>query len=133
MKNKKILFVCKHNRFRSKIAEAYFNKINRNKNIKAYSAGIFKGIPVNRKVISIGKKLGITINKKTNGLQEALIYKIDIVVIVADNVPASIFKNKVKKVLVWKISDSQNTEGKSVEEIVSKIIKKVEEFVESLK
>jgi len=31
----KIPFICKYNRFRSKIAEAYFNKINKNNNPKA--------------------------------------------------------------------------------------------------
>ena len=39
----KILFICRHNRFRSKIAEAYFNKINKNKNLIAKGAGIFPG------------------------------------------------------------------------------------------
>jgi len=36
----KILFVCKHNRFRSKVAEAFFNKLKKNKKIKAESAGL---------------------------------------------------------------------------------------------
>ncbi len=28
-----IIFVCKYNRFRSRVAEAYFKKINKDKNI----------------------------------------------------------------------------------------------------
>ena len=40
---KSILFVCKYNRFRSRVAEAYFKKINKNKNISVKSAGIIKG------------------------------------------------------------------------------------------
>ena len=31
MIKKNILFVCKYNRFRSKVAEAYFNSLNKNK------------------------------------------------------------------------------------------------------
>jgi len=42
----KIAFVCKYNRFRSQIAEAYFNKLNKNKSIKVYSAGVIKGWPI---------------------------------------------------------------------------------------
>ena len=42
----KILFICRHNRFRSKIAEGYFNKIN--KNVKVKSAGIFIGNPLDK-------------------------------------------------------------------------------------
>ena len=38
-----ILFVCKHNVFRSRVAEAYFKAINQNKNLKASSAGPIKG------------------------------------------------------------------------------------------
>ena len=36
----KILFVCRHNRFRSKVAEAIFNKLNKNKEIQIESAGL---------------------------------------------------------------------------------------------
>jgi len=40
---KKILFVCKYNRFRSKTAEAFFNLLKHNKKIKAKSTGLIKG------------------------------------------------------------------------------------------
>ena len=55
MKNKKtnILFVCKYNRFRSKIAEAYFNKINKNKLVSVKSAGIIRGNPVSKDIIAV--------------------------------------------------------------------------------
>ena len=35
----KILFICKYNRFRSRVAAAYFKKINKNSKIKVESAG----------------------------------------------------------------------------------------------
>ena len=40
----KILFVCKYNRFRSKVAEAMFNFYNSNKKNEAKSAGTNKNI-----------------------------------------------------------------------------------------
>ena len=39
----KILFICKYNAFRSKVAESYFNKMNKNKKIKAFSRGFIMG------------------------------------------------------------------------------------------
>ena len=53
-----ILFVCRYNRFRSRTAEAYFKKINKNKKIKVKSAGIFKGnYPLSPIQVKTGKKL----------------------------------------------------------------------------
>jgi len=40
MKVKKILFICKHNRFRSKVGEVLFNKLNKNKDFTAFSRGL---------------------------------------------------------------------------------------------
>jgi len=37
-----ILFICKHNLFRSQVAENFFNKLNKNKKYKSDSAGIIK-------------------------------------------------------------------------------------------
>ena len=42
MNKKKILFVCKHNVFRSRTAEVLFNKYNKNKKYSANSAGLIK-------------------------------------------------------------------------------------------
>ena len=124
----KILFVCKHNRFRSKVAEAYFNKINKDKNIKVASAGVFKGFPTEPVVVKIGKKLGIKINRKTKGLDEKSVFQMDLVIIVADNVPAFLFKGKVKKIIVWKIPDTNQDNKKMIKIIMKKIFKKVEEL-----
>ncbi len=128
----KILFICKHNRFRGKIAEACFKKINKNKKIKVASAGVFKGIPVAKTVINIGKELGIKINKKTIGLREEYLNEFDIIVIVADNVPISLFKG-AKKIMKWNISDSSQNDKKSIEKIMKEIFKKVKELNKRLK
>lgn len=39
----KILFICKYNAFRSRIAEEYFKKINKNSKIQVISRGFIMG------------------------------------------------------------------------------------------
>src|SRR3989338_2444249 len=101
-----ILFICRHNRFRSKVAEAIFNKLNKNKSIKAESAGIIKDIPVSRNVRKVMRekktKLKSIISRRFNA---DIIKRADIIVITADNVDKRIFKKSGKKIIVWKISD----------------------------
>jgi protein-tyrosine-phosphatase len=129
----KILFICKYNRFRSQIAENYFRKINRNKNIKSYSAGIIIGIPIAESVKAIAKKLGFSVNGKPKGIQETLLKEIDLLVIVANNVSPSLFRNITKKVIVWKIPDTTQENYKQIEKISKQIIKKVDVLVKSLR
>lgn len=129
----KILFICKYNRFRSQIAENYFRKINKNKNIKSYSAGIIIGNPVADSVKAIAKKFGFSVNGKPKGIQEKLLKEIDLFVIVANNVPASLFKNITKKVVVWKTPDTSQDNYKAIEQISKGIMKRVDVLVKSLK
>ncbi len=125
-----ILFVCRYNRFRSRIALAYFNKINNNKNIKAKSAGLIKGMPVGGKGVKIAKeKYGLDIRGKTQGLTSKLMGWQNITVIVADDVPPQVFdrnKRYGKKVIVWKIKDGDP------ERVIKEIINKVNAFVKKL-
>ncbi len=124
-----ILFVCKYNRFRSRIAEAYFNKINKNKNIKAKSRGIIKGdFPLNKTEVEIAKKkFGLNIYGKPNSIDIGLLKKTDLIVIVADNVPKKIFYTTFKRrIIKWPIKDIEKEDGKDlIEEKIKKIIKKV--------
>ncbi|MDO8467581.1 MAG: arsenate reductase ArsC [Nanoarchaeota archaeon] len=129
----KILFVCKHNRFRSKIAEAAFKKFNKNKSIKVSSAGVFKGIPVSENVLKIGKEINLNINKKTSGLDEKKMKGTDLVVIVANDVPKSIFKNKTKKIIQWNISDVTQDNKEKIRFIAEQIVNKVKGLIEELK
>ena len=131
----KILFVCKYNRFRSKIAEAFFNKLNKDLKYRAFSAGVFKGIPVSRNLLQISKSLGLSVNVQTHGLTEKMLSDYDIIVIVADNVPASLFSNKIRKrrVIVWKIPDADQNNKKVILEVINKIQSRVEGFVKELK
>jgi len=128
-----ILFVCKQNRLRSRIADAYFNKINKNKKIKTQSAGIFKGRPVNKKAIKILKKIGLNISGETKGISTELLRKQDLVVIVADNVPKSLFDERhIKKVIVWEIPDAKEGDLKTIMETL-KLMINVRRLVKSLK
>ena len=97
-KNKmNILFVCRYNRFRSKIAEAYFKKISKNRRIKVKSAGIFIGsYPLDRIQVNLAKKFGIIIKGKPQGLSTDLLKWEDIIVNVANDVPNSLFQDNVK-------------------------------------
>jgi protein-tyrosine-phosphatase len=136
VKKIRILFVCRYNRFRSRIALAYFNKINKNKNIKAKSAGLIKGSVVSGRGVGVAKKLGLNIKGKAQGLTDTLMHWHNIAVIVADNVPKKVFysnKKQGKKLIVWKIKDVNREKGRTDEEVIEDIIKKVDAFNKKLK
>lgn len=120
-----ILFVCKYNRFRSRIAELYLKKINKNNLINIKSAGIIQGeMPFNKKEIVLSKEIGININGKIKCLKFRDISWADLIIIVANNVPISLFKSKrfEKKVVVWNIPDVYPD---SKEEFIRKVIFKI--------
>ncbi len=132
MENKtNILFICKYNVFRSRVAEAYFNKINKNPNINAKSAGIIAGGSMSEKQANAVKKSGIFLKGNSKGLNTKILRWQNITIIVADNVPPSFFssnKKYGKKVILWRIRDTQDKEGKDIPKIIKKIKKKVEEL-----
>lgn len=131
-----ILFVCKWNRFRSKAAEAIFNKINKNKKHNAKSAGLFPGVPVTEDIITASKKRGIKISKKQKCISHKLAMWSDIIIIVADDVPKSIFKefkeNDKKKIIQWKTKDIIGEKVNKREEVMKEIKKKIEKFLKQI-
>ncbi|MCX6742011.1 MAG: hypothetical protein NTX24_02440 [Candidatus Pacearchaeota archaeon] len=131
----KILFICKYNRFRSKIAEAFFNKLNKNKKNKTNSAGIIRGGLIDQGIIDAAKDYGIKIKSKPRGLTTELLKWQDTTVIVADDVPKEIFKDNKKygkKLIIWKISDTKSNKKKEMEKIISQIEIKVKDLVKEL-
>lgn len=142
-----ILFICKYNRFRSQIAELYFNKINKNKSIRATSAGIIKGwYPLDVNEVRIAKKFGIKLNKKPKGVSTKLLRKIDKIIIVANDVPISLFEgiftstnkkigfNSKNRIENWKIPDVGLGDGdEKIERIIKVIITKVDDLMKKLK
>jgi len=131
-----VLFVCKYNRFRSRVAEALFNQMNGKTNIKVISGGVIVGrYPLNEREVKIAKEFGIKINGLPKPIKYEDLIKQDIIVIVADNVPKEIFYSKryIKKIIVWKIPDVYPGDKKSkIMNIINEIKKKVKKLVKEL-
>jgi len=130
-----ILFVCKYNRFRSRIAEAYFKKINKNKDIKAKSAGIFPGSsPLNKIQVDTAKKFGINMIGKPKPISIDLLRETNLIIVVANDVPSSLFEAKKykRKIIIWKIKDEQNENINNIKKIINQIILKVNKLNKNL-
>ncbi len=132
----KILFVCKYNRFRSRVAEAYFKKINKNKKIKAESAGIIRGqYPLSSVQVKIAKEYGLNIEGKPKSLNINQLNSANKIIVVADDIPRIVFnyprfKNKL---IMWKIKDEWDGNAKNNRKIIEQIIKNVKRLVKGLK
>lgn len=130
-----ILFVCKYNRFRSRVAEIYLNSILKNKKIKIFSRGIIKGsLPLDEQEAKVAKKLGIILKGKPKTLSSSLLKKVDKIIVVANDIPLELFDNPLykDKVELWKISDNKNGEDKSIEKIIKEILVKVKKLNKEL-
>ena len=136
MKPKSILFVCKYNRFRSRIAEAYFNKINKNKNYKAESAGVIEGfMPLDKNQVRIAKEFGLSISGKPRAMSMDLLKRQNMIIVVANDVPKSLFSYKwyKNKVIKWGVRDvKEGADTKGARTSTKKIIKKVNSLVKQL-
>ena len=133
---KKILFICKYNRFRSKIAEAIFKKLNKNKKIKVKSAGIIKGSYLDKNQIEVAKKIGIKLKGQPIGVSTQLLKWQDTIVIAANDVPQEIFRDNKKygkKLIVWKIPDVEDENKKEIAKIIMSIEKKVKSLIKNSK
>ncbi len=134
-----ILFICKYNRFRSKLAEAYFRKITGkyNSEFRAKSAGIIRGTyPLDAVQKRIARQAGIDINGRPKGLSVELLRWSNIIVIVADNLPIFLFRNQKrygKKLVHWSIPDAHHTDINGIKNRIRLIKKHVDNFAKSLK
>jgi arsenate reductase (thioredoxin) len=131
-----ILFICKFNRFRSKVAEAFFIKLNKNPKHKAKSAGIIRGSKISKEIKAAAKDFGIKINSQPQGLSTKLLKWQELAIIVANDVPKEILadnKKYKKKLEVWKIPDTDNNNQEGMDKIISEIEKRVKHLVEELK
>jgi len=124
---KKVLFICKYNRFRSKIAEAQLKKIR--KGVSVRSRGIIEGrMNRNKHEIGIPKKFGLNIKQKPNGVKYGDLEWADYVIITANNVPSKLFQSKRTKykIIQWNIPDVYpNTPVREIEGVVKKVISEV--------
>ncbi|VVB83822.1 Low molecular weight phosphotyrosine protein phosphatase [uncultured archaeon] len=130
----KILFICKYNAFRSRVAEEYFNKINKNRKIKAISRGFIYGgnADIEQQEIA-GKMLGINILKR-KPLQLTIkdLKESDLIIVTANDIPKIMFNYKsgmfFKKIVFWKIKDEQFRNKRNIKKIVLSIKKKVDKL-----
>jgi|TARA_B100001971_G_C18195430_1_gene541153 protein-tyrosine-phosphatase len=133
---KSIVFICKYNAFRSKIAELYFKKINKNNKIKVVSRGFIIGEVADKMQKRKAKEIGIEIKGKSKPLILKELIKSDLIIVVAKDIPKIMFNYWLepinKKVVFWKISDEQKMNEKNIERIIKKIMKKVEMLVKQL-
>ena len=130
-----LLFICKHNCFRSKVAEAYFNKINKNKHIHVKSAGLIKGSCSKPITVKAAREMGLQIKGCSRGLSSKILVWQNMTVIVANNVPPEIFNHKYfgKPLIIWKIKDTGSKNKAEIKRIIKIIIKKVDKLVLDLK
>ena len=131
-----ILFICKYNRFRSKVAEKYFKRVNKNPNIKIRTAGVIKvkrslDSSEKKRNIYLKKKFGFALNAKTKSVSIGLLTWADKIIIVADDVPKKLFNSSKwkDKVVVWKIPDENADDKKNINKIVGSIINKIDSLI----
>jgi protein-tyrosine-phosphatase len=131
------MFVCAFNKTRSQIAESLFNKLNKNKEWAAISAGVFSG--KYKKDLNLGvvaKKYNFKI-RKPKTLDKDILKKQKMIILVADDVPAKLFRGYKKfhgaKVQNWKIKDGWRRKGETrverLEGVYLDIEKKMKSFV----
>lgn len=125
----KILFICQHNVFRSQVAEAYFNQINKTEHT-CTSGGIFSGIQIPKEVMEYAKTEGVEIKGIPKGITTKQLRKTDLIIFVTEDykeiVSKTIFKGKIE---VWNICDYPI---KPRDEIIKQIKLKVEDLVKRI-
>jgi len=131
----KILFVCKYNRFRSKVAESIFNKLNKNKNIICESAGVLADtchLHIEQNVINIMNEKGYNIPALPRQATKKLTEKFDALIIVADDVNPEYFFDFSGKILCWPFKDCDGNDIKKIKEIINSIEDKIKDFIKNL-
>ena len=132
----KIIFLCKYNAFRSKVAESYFNRINKNKKVKAISRGFIMGGNADVVQRKVAKRFGTEIKGKPKSITLNELEEADKIIVVAGDIPKIMFDYQlsplIKKVEFWGIKDEQKKNQRNVEKIVNRIIKKVNRLVKRM-
>ncbi len=125
-----ILFVCKHNRFRSKVAEALFKKYNTGKNEVRSAGALIDHLyryPSKAVIEAVRGKGGIINEEKSRQLDDHLINWADKIILVADNVSRDAFPKK--KVVVWKVSDCSQNDEEAIRRRIEIIDNKVKKLI----
>ncbi len=118
------------------MGEGFFKKYNKNKKYFVKSAGIIQGSPISKEIKASGKRFGLSLNSKPQGMSTKLLQWNDVMIIAANDVPKELFKDHKsygKKLIVWKIPDVRSNDAREIDKVVRSIEKKVKMFVKVLK
>jgi protein-tyrosine-phosphatase len=130
----KILFICKYNRLRSKIAEALFTHYNEDKKHEVRSAGIrsyFLSPYIMEKAKKLLEQRGIKVDQDASVMvNDYLIKWADKIIIVANDVDPKTFPKD--KTIVWDVHDLDDEETESIVMRIDIIDKKINELIKEL-
>lgn len=132
--NMNILFVCKHNRFRSKVAEALWRAFVRDKRFVVKSAGIARDVArayvaanVHR---AVEKRGGVIADEQPRVVSKQTIRWADYIVVVADNVDVKMFPHD--KTEQWEVEDADESELEKIRVSTRKIEQHVRDLASRL-
>lgn len=130
MKAYNLLFICQHNVFRSKVAEAYFNQIKDKEPINCASGGLFAHHCLSEEQNKIAEEEGIYITGEPRNLTTSDLSKQDLIVIVSKEIPMSVISSQIykKEILKWETPDIYEYENRCLgtREIIMIIKSKVD-------
>lgn len=139
-KKEKILFVCRYNQSRSQIARALLEKLDKEKRYEADCAGVIeaKGSKdIKNALKKIFREYDLEYKEKKL-LSRSLLENFDRIIIVADDVPKSLFdpeNEKGTKVEKWSVKDGHKygniTKKKRLEKVYQDIENKVGKFLKN--
>jgi len=131
----RILFVCRFNRFRSRIAEGIFKKLNADDGVVCSSAGIEvdeERSYVCDNVLNIMKDRGYEVFGKSKLVSSLNLKDYNRIVVVADNVSEDDFGEFTENVSFWNVSDCGEENEECIEKAVNEIEDRVMDLLESL-
>jgi protein-tyrosine-phosphatase len=120
-----ILFICKHNRFRSKVAEALFKKYAPKYNVKSAGIELDVGFPyVASAVKKVLKEYGVKrVEDKPQLINPKIIKWADKIIVIADDVALDKFPED--KTEVWPIQDCHQDDEEGIRVRVKDIYDRV--------
>ncbi|MEK6927174.1 MAG: hypothetical protein AABX11_01970 [Nanoarchaeota archaeon] len=129
-----ILFVCKFNRLRSKLAESLMRNYIKNKEVDIKSAGLMLDPIrpfVSKEVIDVLKQRGLKVaDEKSILINKQMIEWANKIIVVSDNLSLSMFPPE--KVEIWGVKDANEGDTYGLFLILSEIEKYVQQLTNRL-
>ncbi len=129
-----ILFVCKHNRFRSKVAEAFFRHYCKKEDVYVKSAGTVLSMSnpfISRNTLRILRDKGVSIRDDgAKKVDSFVVNWADKIILVGDNVVSELFKGR--NIVAWPIGDVSENDPEAMSRKIDEIEKRVVELVKNI-